>query len=125
MIIGLTSRNLLSGQLDLINPIFWHSAKVSRTCRLSAAAETLSAVDGEDQMFAIRFQTSEFLGYPADIWNCNETVKRIPGVLVSDSKNLYDRLSQTVLTLKGAEKRSDIETLCLKEAMDDVGVEVR
>jgi len=125
VIIGLTSKNLLSGQLDLINPIFWHSAKVSRTCRSSAAAETLSAVDGEDQMFAIRFQTSEFLGYPTDIWNCNETVKRIPGVLVSDSKNLYDRLSQTVLTLKGAEKRSDIETLCLKEAMDDVGVEVR
>ena len=64
---------------------------MSRTCRSSTAAETLSAIDGEDQMFAICFITSEFVGYPADVWKCNETVKKVPGVLVSDSKNLYGR----------------------------------
>jgi hypothetical protein len=44
-------------------------------------------------------------------------VNHTAGVLISDSKNLFDRLSQTMLTLKGAEKRSDIESLCLKESM--------
>ncbi len=125
VLIGCASSKLLDGSLEVVNPIFWHSAKISRTCRSSAAAETSSAVDGEDQMYSIRFQLSEFKGVIGNLWKSNDTVKETPGVLVSDSKNLYDRLSQTVLTLKGAEKRSDIETLCLKEAMDFADVSVR
>ncbi|CAK9102504.1 Retrovirus-related Pol polyprotein from transposon TNT 1-94 [Durusdinium trenchii] len=42
-------------------------------------------------------------------------VDHVPGVLVSDSKNVFDWLNQTMLTLRGAEKRNDLETLCLKE----------
>ena len=38
---------------------------------------------------------------------------------------MYDRLQQTALTLKGEEKRSDIESLCLKEAMETTALEVR
>lgn len=72
-------------------------------------------MDGDDQMFAIRFQLAEFLGYPPDIRNLDNYVSLIPGVLISDAKSLYDRLSQTTLTLRGAEKRSDLESLCLKE----------
>ena len=37
-------------------------------------------------------------------------MKRTSGILISDSKNLFHRLSQTMLTLK-------IELLCLKETM--------
>lgn len=125
ILVACTSSRLLEGSLEVINPIFWQSAKISRACRSSAAAETLSAVDGEDQMYSVRFQVSEFTGVIANLWKSNETVRETPGVLVSDSKNLYDRLSQTVLTLKGAEKRSDLETLCLKEAMGYADVAVR
>ena len=45
----------------------------------------------------------------------DDAVSRVTGILVSDSKNWYDRLNETMLTLKGAEKRSDIESLSLKE----------
>ena len=41
------------------------------------------------------------------------------------SWNLYDRVNQTVLTLKGAEKRADIETLCLKESMSSTKVKIK
>lgn len=39
---------------------FWTASKISRVCRSSASAETRAAVDGEDQMYATRFQLSEF-----------------------------------------------------------------
>ena len=117
ILIGCTSSKLLDGHLEVVNPLFWCSSKITRVCRSSASAETRAAVDGEDQMYALRFQLSEFRGFAANPWQPDETVNRTAGVLISDSKNLFDRLSQTMLTLKGAEKRSDIESLCLKESM--------
>lgn len=125
VMIGCSSRSLLSGHLDVVSPAYWTSAKITRVCRSSASAETRAAVDGDDQMFAIRFQLAEFLGHPPDIRNLDEYVSLIPGVLISDAKNLYDRLSQTMLTLRGAEKRSNLESLCLKESTDEARTQVR
>ena len=59
------------------------------------------------------------------MWNCDEVVDHVPGVLVSDSKNVFDWLNQTMLTLRGAEKRNDLETLCLKEATETANVKIR
>ena len=53
-------------------------------------------------------------GFHANIWDPDSIVLQTEGVLISDSKNLYDRLNTTIMALSGAEKRSDIETLCLK-----------
>ena len=123
--IGLTSPRLLDGSLEAVNPIFWCSSKIARVCRSSAAAETRAAVDGEDQLYALRFQLSELRGLPANVFNPDDTVQQTRGVLVSDSKNVYDRLTPTMLTLKGAEKRCDIESLCLKEAMQTTNLSIR
>ena len=51
-------------------------------------------------------------------------MRNVAGAIVSDSKNMFDRLTQPILTLRGSEKRSDLETLCLKEAMESCGVMV-
>ena len=125
IIIGCTPKRVLDGDLVEVSPIYWCSSKISRVCRSSASAETRAAVDEEDQLFALRFQMAEFLGHHANIWNPCETVGHVEGALISDSKNVYDRLNSTVLTLSGAEKRSDIETLCLKEAIVEDGVQLR
>lgn len=71
------------------------------------------------------FQLGEFLGFPPDIHDLDGYVSKVPGVLISDAKNLYDRLSQTMLTLRGAEKRSDLESLCLKESMNWAKTQLR
>ena len=123
--IGWTTENLEKGDLSRISPIFWQSAKIQRVCRSSGAAETRAAVDTEDELFAIRFQTYEFLGGRVSLWDVDGAVMNVPGVLISDSKNLYDKLGQTVMTLKGAEKRADIEALCLKESMSSTGLAIR
>ena len=123
--VGWTSEALLQGNLASISPIFWQSAKIQRACRSSAAAETHAAVDAEDELYAIRLQVGEFLGERVKLWSCDESVKMVPGVLVTDSKNVYDRLNRTVMTFRGAEKRADIETLCLKESMNATGLLIR
>ena len=123
--IGWTNEALVRGDLTQISPVFWQSAKIQRTCRSSGAAETHAAIDAEDELFSIRFQTYEFLGGQVSVWKCNDAVMAVDGMLISDSTNLYDRLHQTVLTLKGAEKRTDIETLCLKESMEATKLQVR
>ena len=61
-------------------------------------------MDGEDELYALRFQAYEFMGGVASVWKCDDAVLSVQEVLISDSKNLFDRLSQTVLTLKGARK---------------------
>ncbi|CAE7457458.1 unnamed protein product, partial [Symbiodinium sp. CCMP2456] len=108
ILVGWTTETLLQGSLVSISPIFWQSAKIQRACRSSAAAETHAAADAEDELYAIRLQAGEFLGEGVKLWSCDESVKMVPGVLVTDSKNLYDRLNRTVLTFKGAEKRASI-----------------
>ena len=105
--------------------MFWQSAKLQRACRSSAAAETRAAVDAEDELFARRFQAFEILGGQVSVWRCGDAVMIIPGAVVADSKNFFDRLNQNVLTLRGAEKRADIETLCLKESMSSTSVSIR
>ena len=123
--IGCSSEKILQGELTPISPILWQSARIHRVCRSSAAAETRAAVDAEDEMYAVRFQVYEFFGGQVSLQKCDDAVSSVAGVLITDSKNLYDRLCQTVLTLKGAEKRSDIESLCLKESMESTRVQVR
>ena len=123
--IGWMDQTLMEGDLTCISPMFWQSAKIQRTCRSSGAAETHAAIDAEDELYAWRFQVFEFLGGQVSVWRCNDAVMAVDGVLISDSTNLYDRLHQTVLTLKGAEKRTDTETLCLKESMEATNLKVR
>lgn len=123
--IGVCDGNLGDGEMTKVSPIFWQSSKIHRKCRSPAAAETCAAVDGDDEAFAIRFQLAEFLGLPVSIWDINASIQNIPGLVISDSKNLYDRLSKTVVTLKGEEKRSDLESLCPKESMNCANTQLR
>ena len=52
-------------------------------------------------------------------------VKQTPGCLVTDSRNVYDKVTTEVLTIKGAEKRANIELLGLKESQQSTDLKVR
>ena len=45
--------------------------------------------------------------------------------MVTDSRNVYDRLNTEVIVIKGAEKRTSIELLAIKESQSSTGVELR
>ena len=123
--IGAAPREILSGEVCGVSPISWASQKIDRACRSPGAAEAQAAVNGEDSLFAARHQWSEMLHGPPNLQNPSETVSKITGCLVTDSRNVYDKLETEVLVVKGAEKRTSIELLSVKEAQQRTGLLMR
>ena len=123
--VGMTTTGIMEGQICEVSPMAWHSQKIDRTCRSPGAAEAQAAINGEDALYSARFQWSELLyGHP-DRHAPDETVRRVAGCVVTDSRNVYDKLETEVLVIKGAEKRTNIELLALKEAQWNTGVSIR
>ena len=125
IIVGIASKDLLKGLVKPISMVVWHSQKIDRKCRSPGAAEAIAAVNGEDALFYVRFQLSEMLGNPVDVRAINQTVNKISGCLVTDSRNVYDKLETETFNIRGAEKRTDIEMLALKEAQERNQVKIR
>ena len=123
--VGLGPMSLLQGEVEKIVPIAWHSNKIERQCKSPGAAEGRAAVAGEDLMYHARFQWSEILHSEVDIFDVDSVVRRIPGCLISDSRNVYDKLQTTEMTIRGAENKVDLELLCLKHSQRETGVQLR
>ncbi|CAE7216023.1 RE1 [Symbiodinium sp. CCMP2592] len=75
-----------------------------------------AAVNGEDEMFFLRFQWSELMYGIANVREKDQIVSRVPGCVITDSRNVYDKMMSEVVSIKGAEKRANIELLGLKES---------
>ena len=127
IVLGLATRKLRDGELAPVTLLGWHSAKIDRVCRSPACAETHAIVDAEDELFHSRYLWSE-LQYP--ITKLSQlTEERVAGlttgIVVTDSKNLYDKLNKDTPVIKGAERRADIEALSLKESSQRNGMMLR
>ena len=127
LVFAAAPQSLRQGHLANISLLSWRSYKIDRASRSPACAETHAVVDGEDELFHIRYLWSEFQHPPTALQalDSNEIVRLSPGILVSDSKNFYDKLSKDTPIIKGAERRADIEALTVKSSMDDTGLMLR
>ena len=125
LFLGMAPVGLLQGEVCAVTPILWHSHKIDRVCRSPGAPETQAAVNGEDHLYYTRYQWSEILHGPADTKKPDCAVRRVLGCVVSDSRNVYDKLQTEVVSIKGSEKRTNIELLSLKEAQLRTQVKVR
>ena len=125
IVIGAASTGLLRGEVEPISFISWHSNKIDRACRSPGAAETQAAVNGEDALYYARYQWSEMLYGRIDTRDPDQAVAKVPGCLVTDSRNVYDKLTCEVVSIKGAEKRTNIEALALKESQNNTGLVIR
>ena len=127
IVIGLAPTSLRAGQVSPVSLVAWRSTKIDRVCRSPAGAETHAVVDAEDELYHYRYLWSE-MNFPpqqlAPLTN-DQVVRLSPGMVITDSKNLFDKLSKETPVVKGAERRADIESLSLKEACNDTGVELR
>ena len=123
--VGLGPRSMMSGAVGKVTPVTWHSSKVDRVCRSPGAAEALAAVNGEDALYYARYQWSELEYGMPDVRDAQGCVSKVPGCVVTDSRNVYDKLNNEVLVVKGAEKRTDLELLGLKEAQAATGLSIR
>ena len=123
--IGFAPLALAEGEITEVSPISWHSSHLDRACRSPGAAEGQAAVNGEDSLYFARYQWAEMLHGEVDVRQPNATVARVNGYLITDSRNVYDKLVTEVLVIKGVEKKTNIELLSVKEAQQSTGVQVR
>ena len=121
LVIGLTSRRILDGALVPVSLMQWSSTKIDRSCRSPGGSECRAAVNGEDQLFLARLQLFELLGGQINPRKAEEQARSVTGVVVTDSKNVFDRLRNTVFVMKGAEKRIAVEMMSLAEAREANG----
>ena len=123
--VGIGPLNMQQGAVGCITPICWHSSKIDRACRSPGAAETQAAVNGEDALFYARYQLAELTKGPVDTRNPSAMVSLIPGCVITDSRNVFDKLNAETLSIKGAEKKSNIELIGLKESQEQTGLVLR
>ena len=123
--IGLTSKKLLMGQMCKVSAVAWNSTKIVRQCRSPGAAECLAAIDCEDLLYAIRLQFFEMCGNKVQVRKTESQVAQVPGVLVTDSTNVHDRLHTHVYVPKGPEHRVALEMIGLKEALTNTNLPIR
>ena len=114
--VGLGPLNMMQGAVGGVTPVAWHSSKVDRVCRSPGAAEAQAAVNGEDCLFFARYHWSELEFGNINPRDAEEAVRRTKGCLITDSRNVYDKMNTQVLVVKGAEKRTDLEMMGLKES---------
>ena len=123
--VGMTPQAIHEGAVCGVSPMAWHSQKIDRACRSPGAAEAQAAINGEDSLYYARYQWSELLYGVESLHQPDEVVKKVGGCVVTDSRNVYDKLITEMLVVKGAEKRTNLELLALKEAQWKTGVELR
>ena len=63
-----------------------------------------------------RFQMSEMMGFPVNIRNIRPVINHVPGCLITDSRNVYDKVSAEVVSTKGAAKKVDLTLMRIKES---------
>ena len=125
ILVGIGPESMLAGDLGRISLMAWHSSKIDRICRSPGAAEAQAAVNGDDAGYFARFRWSELEYGLEDVRQADECVRRVPGCLVTDSRNVFDRLATEVLVIKGAERKTSIELLGLKESQQSTQLRVR
>ena len=116
VLVGISSQDLLKGQCAPVSLVMWQSAKIGRICRSPGASEAIAAVNAEDLLFFARFQLAEMSGKPVHVRKINQAVNSLPGCLVTDSRNVYDKLASEAVVPKGAERRTDLELMSLKSS---------
>lgn len=101
-----------------IIPVYWRSGKIERTCRSPACAETIVSLNGEDDLTYLRILWAEMRRLPVQSLSVDTASQQTPGYLITDSRNLFDRIIRATPVIKGAEKRSSIESLSLRENLE-------
>ena len=65
------------------------------------------------------------MGKEVNVRAVNQLVNTIPGCVVTDSRNVYDKTTSEVVCTKGSERRTDLDLMSLKYAQQRNGVHVR
>ena len=123
--IGASHQRISEGFMSEVNPMFWASSRIHRVCRSPGAAEARAAIDGEDILYMLRYQWGELQGRRPGLRDPDSCVSATAAILVTDSRNVYDRMQQPYISPTGEQKRIDLELLMLKESQRRTRLDIR
>lgn len=123
--IGASTQRLRQGHEECVTAIHWRSGKIERACRSPACAEVMSCLDGEDELTYLRLMWSELNGNIINPRDIDTSVQSVPAMIITDARNLYDKLFRPTPIIKGAEKRSTIEAISLRENSENTSTTLR
>ena len=106
-------QEITKGDWTPISLIGWNTSKLPRVARSSLAAEIQSMCIGEDESYLIRLMWGEI--NTTNGGQVDDIVNKVPCILVTDAKALYDASLSETSALGLKERRSGIELLALKE----------
>ena len=112
---------LLEGKATNINGISWRSGKLQRVARSSLAAEVQAFSEAEEELMFVHLQWAEMVGQDLPLRHPEECVKKIPGVMVTDAKSLFDVIGKGDKNSSGLgmkEKYSALEVLSLIQRLE-------
>jgi hypothetical protein len=69
----------------------------------------------EDDLSAVRFMMSEFLGLKKEGFTVNDTIAAFPGVMITDSKNVWDAIGRDASFLGMKEKMEGLDLRSYRE----------
>ena len=104
----------------------WGSRKLKRVARSSLAAEIQEASDAEGEQMMVRLVLFEVLFGDINLHVRREALLRVPAALVTDCKAFYDGAVKSESAGLGLdERRTAIEALALRRALEEGGTLVR
>ena len=96
----------------------WHSGRLARVARSSAAAEIQAACDADDESLYCRLALSAILFGQFALKDYASAAATIPAAHVIDARCVYDALARSESSTLGLrDKKSGLEALSLKQSV--------
>ena len=125
LFVGIAPARLMQGAECNVSAIYWRSHKLRRVCKSSGAAEAQALGNGEDENAFVRASWLEITTGEDILGNIDEQIKKVPGVMITDSKNCFDSQRSESSCLGQSEKRVGLELLAYKLQTEACGTETR
>ncbi|CAE7259381.1 RE2 [Symbiodinium sp. CCMP2456] len=107
-----------------VNVVGWKSGRLQRVARPSLAAETQALADLEQEVMFTRLTWSELLGHEVSLENTAPTVAKVPAVLITDARALFDALEKGSIASSGysmKDKYTALEMQALSQHVEQQG----
>ena len=78
-----------------VSLLAWRYFKLPRKTQGANNAETQAVAFGDESLWLTRLMWAEIHGCTIDRWNMDATVREVPGMLITDSRGIFDAISRS------------------------------
>ncbi|CAK0886214.1 unnamed protein product [Prorocentrum cordatum] len=120
LVTGLSTPDFATGSMANVSILGWRSFKLPRKISGSNNNETQSTAFGDEMLWLSRLMWAELHGVEPTRWKLDDAVKTVPGMLITDSRGIYDAILKSespqlgMRSFKSGEEARGIELQILR-----------